>query len=490
MAYLHRLMFAALVLLTSGLPSTSFASFPATDTTPPGSCTVAPCLEYSAQNYTDNSVNPSGWRSTIAAACEVYRARLDAAYATSPAYVPFVFQGPTAGNTGCSFRSAGSQIFRNASLYSRTASPVTPSYSCPSNSTLSGSTCTCNSGFTQSGSSCVVPDINNCPAAGTSAGRWSHPYTTGVSDPYSICDGATPSGSPDGSLCVVVIRGDIAVGSGADRVVYGEASYTGGKSSSCDGNGGTSTTPGSGNSPTPVQGEPAPTPCKSGYAPGTVNGITSCYPAGATGKPVTTTSTGSSSTSVDGNTPTSSGTSTSVTCQLGNCTSTTSTTTIDAAGVSSTTVTTKSESEGDFCKSNPRASQCVISAWGGSCSANFTCDGDAIMCAITREQHIRNCKLFDDMSSPEAQLYDAEKGKTGEQTSALPGSTSIQVSSASFDTSDAIGAGSGCIADKSVTVVGFVVTLPFSFICGHLAMLGNILMFVSFLLAGRIFVRG
>lgn len=453
MAYLHRLIFAALVLLSSWLPSTSYAAI-----TPP---TV----------YTTNAAH-GFTASTAAASCtaagEYYRVSWNRPTAV----------GTLSGTTVCNVSGIGS--------YSVTSGPG----ACPANSTKVGSVCNCNSGFSQSGSSCVVPDVNNCPAAGTSAGRWSHPYTTGVSDPYAICDGATPSGAPDGSLCVVVIRGDIAVGAGSDRVVYGDATYTGGKSSSCNGDGGTSSSPGSGNSPSPVQGEPAPTPCKAGYAPGSVNGITSCYPAGASGKPVTTVSTGSSASSVDGNSPTSSGISTSVTCQLGNCTSTTSSTVIDGSGVSSTTVTTKTESEADFCKSNPRAAQCVTSAWGGSCSTSFTCDGDAVMCAITREQHIRNCKLFDDMSSPEAQLYNSEKGKSGEQTSTLPGSTSIQISSASFDTSDAIGAGTGCIADKSVTVAGSVVTLPFSSICGHLAMLGNILMAVSFLLAGRIVVRG
>lgn len=455
MAHIHRLIFAALVLLSSWLPSTSYASFPAS----------------SSPTYTIGSYSGSSAESVCAS------------WVNQQSGGNPVFTSSVSGSLCRMWNPYNSS-------YTSWAISTTSSYSCPSNSTLSGSTCNCDSGFTQSGSTCIIPEVNNCPAAGTSAGRWSHPYTTGVTDPYSICDGATPSGSPDGSLCVVVIRGDIAVGSGSDRVVYGEATYTGAKSSSCTGDGGTGVTPGSGNTTPPVQGEPAPTPCKAGYAPGSVNGITSCYPAGASGKPVTTTSTGSSSTSVDGNTPTSSGTSSSVTCQLGQCTTTSTTTATDASGVTSTTSTTKTESEGDFCKANPRAAQCVTSAWGGSCSTNFTCDGDAVMCAITREQHIRNCKLFDDMSSTEAQLYGSEKGKTGSQTGSLPGSETIAISSSSFDTSDAIGGGTGCIADKSVTVAGSVITIPFSSVCGHLAMLGNILLAVSFLLAGRIVVRG
>ena len=477
MAHLHRLIFAALVLLSAWLPSTSYAAFPASGN----------------QVFTAPDTNPAGYLSAEALCAEQVTYYVESPWRwwkRSPkSHVSLDSINTVTKKCRIKYVNVGDSA--SAYQYDELAYSVGPlTYSCPANSTLSGSTCTCNSGFTESGSSCVVPDINNCPQAGTSAGRWSRPYIAGkgITDPYAVCDGETPSGASDGSLCVVSVVGDIAVGS--PYVVYGQATYTGAKSSTCNGDGGTGTTPGSGNTTPPVQGEPAPTPCKPGYAPGTVNGVTSCYPAGATGKPVTTPSTSTTTTSVDGNTPTSSGTSSSVTCQLGQCTTTTTTTTTDAAGVTSTTATTKSESEGDFCKSNPRSSQCVTSAWGGSCTANFTCDGDAVMCAISKEQHIRNCKLFDDRSSAEAVLYDAQKNKEGSQTSGLPGSETKAIGSASFDTSDAIGGGTGCIADKSVTVAGSVVTIPFSTVCGHLAMLGNILLAVSFLLAGRIVVRG
>lgn len=65
----------------------------------------------------------------------------------------------------------------------------------------------------------------------------------------------------------------------------------------------------------------------------------------------------------------------------------------------------------------------------------------------------------------------------------------VSIGPASFDTSDAIGGGS-CIADKSVTIAGSSISIPFSSVCGHLAILGNVLLAVSFLLAVRIVTRG
>lgn len=125
--------------------------------------------------------------------------------------------------------------------------------------------------------------------------------------------------------------------------------------------------------------------------------------------------------------------------------------------------------------------------FGGSCMAGFACDGDAIQCAIAREQYTRNCKLFDD-KSPESDLYYANKGKEGNQTGDLPGNETISLQGR-IDTSDALGGGS-CFGDLGVTVWGTSVTLPLSSLCQYLAMLGNILVAVSMLMAARIVTRG
>ncbi|WP_369641704.1 hypothetical protein [Acidovorax sp. A79] len=128
------------------------------------------------------------------------------------------------------------------------------------------------------------------------------------------------------------------------------------------------------------------------------------------------------------------------------------------------------------------------SGFAGSCAAGFNCEGDAIQCAIAKEQHIRACKLFDDKSA-ESELYDKEKGKEGVQTKDLPGNKS-ETMTGRINMSDALGGGGQCIQDLSVVVMGQSMTLPFSKIYPSIAVIGNIMVAVSLLLAARILVRG
>lgn len=140
-----------------------------------------------------------------------------------------------------------------------------------------------------------------------------------------------------------------------------------------------------------------------------------------------------------------------------------------------------------FCKENPDLPICKKSTFGGSCAANFACDGDAIQCAIAKEQHLRNCKMFDDPSD-ESRLYDAEKVKDPRRdvTSDLPGNETIDLSTR-LRTDDALGGGGGsCIPDLNVTVWGQGVTLPISGICPYLGYLGYVLVAVASLAAARI----
>lgn len=126
------------------------------------------------------------------------------------------------------------------------------------------------------------------------------------------------------------------------------------------------------------------------------------------------------------------------------------------------------------------------SRFGGACGG-FTCDGDAIQCAIAKEQHRRACKLFDD-KSPESELYAAEKGKEGAQTENLPGNRN-ETLQGRISTVDALGGGQ-CIRDLNITVMGQGVTLPMSEICPTLGIIGNIMVAVAFLAAIRIVGRG
>ncbi len=124
--------------------------------------------------------------------------------------------------------------------------------------------------------------------------------------------------------------------------------------------------------------------------------------------------------------------------------------------------------------------------FAGSCISGFTCKGDAIQCAIAREQHIRNCKLFD-TESDESKLYEKDKDKKGNQTKDLEGNKEEDISS-KIKTSSAIGGGS-CIANKQFTVMGVSFTIPFNEVCPYLRAAGDALVAVAFLIAMRILTR-
>ena len=127
------------------------------------------------------------------------------------------------------------------------------------------------------------------------------------------------------------------------------------------------------------------------------------------------------------------------------------------------------------------------SGFGGNCEAGFACEGDAIFCAIAKEQHRRACRLFDNKTA-ESELYEKEKGKTGEQTKDLPGNREESMANR-ISTADAFGAGQ-CVQDLNIVVVGKSVTLPMSKICPIVSVLGNIMVGVALLLAVRIVGRG
>lgn len=125
--------------------------------------------------------------------------------------------------------------------------------------------------------------------------------------------------------------------------------------------------------------------------------------------------------------------------------------------------------------------------FGGSCKAGFGCKGDAIQCAMAREQFIRNCQAFDN-PSPESQLYEKSKGKDGDVTKDLPGNTTADVGSA-LSRDSLIGGGS-CMPDLTLTVMSQPVHVPFSQYCDYFRYMGYILVAFSLLVAVRIVGSG
>lgn len=361
---------------------------------------------------------------------------------------------------------------------------------CPDNAHKSAdpTQCECNTGFKEvaAGGSCeAVPE-------------GPPPDTVDCADAYAV------SGLPGGLFVTEqVFSGDMASGTycqnfGTDeaplncsvefrrtaRFTNPDGSYsTEGSMSAPSGSASGGCSPGV-DAPAPA----ANSPCPDGYS-GEVNGQTVCIPR-APGSPTTTTTEGTTTTN-DGTNTTTTTTSSETTCVNGVCTTTTTTTTTvtdNSTGEITTgsTTGTTTQDQGEYCAENPEEPVCEGGTFGGTCGAGFTCEGDAVQCAMAKEQHVRNCTLFAGKSK-ESDLYEASVDKTGSQ---YKEGDPVNISSSSFDSSDAIGGGSSCLSDRSITVMGQTITISFSKVCEVLGQLGYVLLGVSYLLAGRILLRG
>lgn len=110
------------------------------------------------------------------------------------------------------------------------------------------------------------------------------------------------------------------------------------------------------------------------------------------------------------------------------------------------------------------------SVFSGACNA-VACEGDAIQCAIVREQYRMNCKLFDNDSDSSSLTNRALNGSDSDSAAAIKGRAE-QVSVSSFDQSG-FGWSRSCPADPSFEVAGESFDIPFSKVCGVLGVLSN-----------------
>jgi hypothetical protein len=138
-------------------------------------------------------------------------------------------------------------------------------------------------------------------------------------------------------------------------------------------------------------------------------------------------------------------------------------------------VETKRETEAEdkltFCQENPSLSICHESIASGSC-ASFTCNGDAIMCAIARDQLARNCATLDPAASDRAIVVAAAAGASQPEGHPANAASGVDLS-AGFDKTDLLAG--ACPADYTVaTVAGVPVVMPLSKLCAPAAMLGNL----------------
>lgn len=221
-------------------------------------------------------------------------------------------------------------------------------------------------------------------------------------------------------------------------------------------------------------GTERPSQMKPGTCPGEVNGVTVYVPCDSTSTKTPTTTTDSSTTNSDGSSSTGSKTDTTSTdCSGGSCTTTTTSTDSDGKSTS----TTKTESQDSFCKSNPAAAICkevTDSKFGGSCSGGFTCDGDAVQCAIAQEQYKRNCTFLEVDNNTSSDYNKAVAGTDGFSTTQMK-QDAQQVNVGSFD-STGLGWSRVCPTNPIIPlsfVSGGQLEIPFSRLCGVLGLLAQ-----------------
>lgn len=384
--------------------------------------------------------------------------------------------------------------------------PYGGTLTCPS--TCSGTpTCPAGQEFDAATATCKVPEcaagqVRNtitqqcqppCHPAGTAGGsNYVSPFTK---HPPSICR--------DG--CSLTVGGGTTIPhSGGTWYMVTGLVHTGNFCSGAEGASGS----GEGTSydepgdPEPITVTPDEDPprCKAGQCPGEVNGIfvcVSCTDVATPDKPVTqydkkteTTTTGTppnqtteTKTTETKSTHDGSGTVTSTT--------TTSTTKTDANGTTTTDgKAEKKESQESFCKENPTSTFCKEGKWGGSCDA-FTCEGDAVECALSREVHQRNCEAS--KSNAYTDLTDAAEAGTDNASGyiqAQKDAAALDVNARFSQSLDASPIAASCPASRSVALPGGnSLEISFEKPCEIAGWLGHFVQAFAYLFAALIVLR-
>lgn len=137
-----------------------------------------------------------------------------------------------------------------------------------------------------------------------------------------------------------------------------------------------------------------------------------------------------------------------------------------------------------FCEENPTAPVCKNSTWGGACGT-FSCDGDAVQCAIAREIHQRNCELWQTtaLSTLGADIAAGNDPEASQNPAAPANRETVDVSGSLNDADPYAGA---CPQDLTVQVMASSITVPFSVACDALTLAGYIVLAFSWVAAARI----
>ena len=297
----------------------ALASFPATQSPP---------------DFSSLSVHQSACQSTYGAACSL-------TVATAATGASIYCSG--AWRTGPGWCGEMRKVGGNQGQYVYAAAwAVSGLYSCPFNSLLSGSSCSCNSGFSQVGSTCVDPNAQKCTETKDGSDLFTGFSTfPGVGTSFCPSDGAASS-------CASKVTGGFGVVKNGVKTWTIDVQYTG---ATC--------------LPPSSSGGVSQTTCKGTV--GTLNGITICSPPSDRNVIESVKSTTATNPVTGASAPGTAGSTTSqdsTVCTGAMCTTTTTTTTTTAGGVATTTTATKEQPQEDFCAQNPRSLACKEFALG------------------------------------------------------------------------------------------------------------------------------
>lgn len=140
------------------------------------------------------------------------------------------------------------------------------------------------------------------------------------------------------------------------------------------------------------------------------------------------------------------------------------------------------EEQNDFCKKNPHLNACKNSTVSGSCEAT-SCEGDAIQCAILRQQRKEYCENTTDNASSTLgkSLLSGSDPEQGLINASFKGST-VDLSSQALDQGGFLGGGS-CLADRTIEVFNQAVPVSFSTVCNNIQPLRAVILLVSLMAA-------
>lgn len=235
---------------------------------------------------------------------------------------------------------------------------------------------------------------------------------------------------------------------------------------------------------------PSPVSCaQKGKVYGTVNGVGDCYKGGdVPGTSIkqndTKTSTTTDASGVQAPTQT---TNTTTTITNVNGVSTVTQTTTKPDGSKETTTDTKDS----YCSKNPNDKLCkdISSATGGDdCAAAPACNGDAVQCAMLKQQWLGRCQY--EKTTPQSDLGSqvlAGNDPASSSNPAAQGNRDVRSLDSAIDDSAFLG-GAGGLQDKVYTVNGRGITFPFSRLNPYLVMIGNVFVAISLIGAARIVV--